>query len=57
MDLFSLIVLLLIVGVVLYFFPVDGTIKNIILCLIVIAVLLTVLHGFGTFGGHPHWNW
>lgn len=52
MDLSGLIILLLIIGVVLYFFPIDGTIKNIILCLIVIAVLLSVFHG-----GSGHWNW
>lgn len=56
MDLFGLIALLLIVGVVLYFFPIDGMIKNIILCLIVIAVILTVLHGLGGFNSwHGHW--
>jgi len=57
MDLFGLIVLLLVVGVVLYFFPIDGTIKNIILCLIVVAVILTILHGSGTTSGHRYWNW
>lgn len=50
MDLISLIVLLIIIGIVLAFFPVDGTIKNIILCLIAIAVVLSVVHGFGGFG-------
>lgn len=56
MDLFGLIVVLLIVGVVLAFFPIDGTIKNVILCLIVIAVILSIAHGFGGFGG-GHWRW
>lgn len=51
MDLAALVVLLLIVGVVLYFFPIDAVIRNIILCIIVIAVILTMFHGFGT-GGH-----
>jgi len=50
MDLGGLILLLLIIGVVLYFFPIDGMIKNIILCLIVLAVLVTLFHGYG--GGH-----
>lgn len=57
MDLYGLVVLLLIVGVVLFFFPIDGMIKNIILCIIVVAVILTVLHGFGSFGSGPHWRW
>ncbi len=52
MDLLSLIIVLLIVGVVLYFFPIDGTIKNIILCILVIAVILALFHG-----GSSHWNW
>lgn len=58
MDLMGLIVLLLIVGVVLAFFPIDGTIKNIILCLVVIAVLVSILHGFGVTSGHRYFpNW
>jgi hypothetical protein len=57
MDLISLIVILLIVGVVLAFFPIDGTIKNVILCLIVIAVILTFAHGYGGWGGARHWSW
>jgi len=56
MDLLGLIVVLLIVGVVLAFVPVDGTIKNVILCLIVIAVILTLAHGFGLFGSRS-WRW
>lgn len=52
MDLMGLIVLLLIVGVVLAFFPIDGTIKNVILCLIVISVILVIAHAFGWFGAH-----
>lgn len=57
MGLSELIVLLLIVGVVLYFFPIDAVIKNIILCIIVIAVILAVVHGPGGFSGHRYWNW
>lgn len=57
MDLGGLIVLLLIVGVILAFFPIDGTIKNVILCLIVVAVLLSFVHGFGWYSGTPHWRW
>ena len=57
MDLIAVIALLLIVGVVLYFFPVDPMIRNIILCLIVIAAILAVAHGFGAFGNiSSHWN-
>lgn len=54
-ELLGLVVILLIVGVVLHFFPIDGTIKNLILCLIVIAVILVIAHGFGLFGG-GHWS-
>ena len=57
MDLMGLIVLLLIVGVVLALLPIDGTIKSIILCLIVIAVILTVAHGFGWLGSSTHFHW
>lgn len=58
MDVFGLIVLLLIVGVVLAFFPIDGTIKNVILCIVVVAVILALAHGFGWVGSGPrHWNW
>ena len=57
MDLFGIVIVLLIVGVVLAFFPIDGTIKNIILCLIVIAVILSFAHGFGYSSGHRYWNW
>jgi hypothetical protein len=46
MDIMGLVVLLLIVGVVLYFFPIDAMIKNIILCIIVIAVIVALFHGF-----------
>jgi len=54
MDLGGLIILLLVVGVVLAFFPIDGTIKNIILCLVVLAVLFSIFH----FNGHYHYiNW
>lgn len=56
MDLGGLIILLLIIGVILAFFPIDGTIKNIILCLIVIAVILSFSHGFGWTGGHRYFN-
>lgn len=51
MELLSLIAVLLVVGIVLYFFPIDPTIKNVILCVILVAVVVTVLHGFGAFSG------
>jgi hypothetical protein len=54
MDLIGLLLILLIVGVVLAFFPIDGTIKNVILCIVVIAVILTLFHAFG--GSSPHWH-
>lgn len=56
MDLMGLIVLLLIVGVVLAFFPIDGTIRNVVLCIVVVAVILTLAHGFGWFGGSAHFR-
>ena len=37
-------------NVVLAFFPVEGTVKKLILCLIVLAVLFSVFQGFS--GGH-----
>ena len=56
MDLFGIIIVLFIVGVV-PFFPIDGTIENVILCLIVIAVILSFAHGFRFSSGHKYWNW
>lgn len=53
-EMFELVLLLLIVGVVLFFFPIDGTIKNIILCIIVVMVILTLAHGAGMT---PRWKW
>lgn len=47
MDLGGLIVLLLIVGIVLAFLPIDATIRNIIIGLICIALVLTLFHGSG----------
>ncbi len=55
MDLTGLIFLLLIAGVVLAFVPIDKTIRNLIICLIVIAVIVALLHGNP---GHWHaWSW
>ena len=52
-----LLVALVIVGVVLAFVPIDQTIRNVIVCIIVIAVILTVAHGFGWIGGTRHFVW
>ncbi len=52
----GLIVFCLIVGIVLAFVPVDGTVRNIIVCVLVIAVVLSLLHGFGVTSGTRHWN-
>lgn len=57
MDIGGLIFILLIVGIVLAFVPVEGTIKNIIIGLIVIAVVIAVFHGFGGFGMYSPRHW
>lgn len=56
MGLLELIGLLLIVGIVLALVPIDATIRNVILCLILIAVVLALFHGFGAFTGWRR-NW
>lgn len=56
MGLGALIVLLLIIGVVLFFFPVDPTIRNVILCIVVIAVILVLAQGFGWLPA-SHFSW
>lgn len=56
MDIGGLIILLLIAGVILALVPIDATIRNIILVIIVIAVILSFSHGFGWSGGYGrHW--
>lgn len=51
----SLLVLLVVVGVVLYLvervIPMDGTIKIIIRCVVLLAVLVYVLSAFGLLSG------
>ena len=54
MDFFGLILLLIVVGVILAFFPIDGTIKNIILCLVVLAVVFALFHGYSA---HQYFRW
>ena len=56
MGIGGLLILLLIIGVILVFFPVDGAIKNLILCIVVIAVLLVLAQGFGWMPAH-HFKW
>lgn len=51
MTLLGLIAILLIIGVVLALFPVDGMIRNVIIALVLIAIILAIFHG-GYFG-----NW
>ncbi len=56
MDLLSLVVVLIIIGVLLYlvnaFIPMDGKIKQIINVVVIIAVVLWILSLF--IGGLPH---
>jgi hypothetical protein len=49
MTIVGLIVLLLIVGVIVGFVPMDGTIKQIIVAVVCLAVALWLLDYFGLF--------
>jgi len=55
MDLVSLIITLVIVGVILWaintYIPMDGKIRSILNVVVVIAVILWLLRGFGLLGG------
>lgn len=58
-GLISVIVALIVVGLVLYLInmiPMDGTIKQIIRIVVIIAVIVWLLQTFGLLGsiGHPH---
>jgi hypothetical protein len=54
MDLVTVIITLIVVGVVLWainrFIPMDGKIKNILNIVVVIVVVLWLLQGFGLIG-------
>jgi low temperature requirement protein LtrA len=56
MDIISVVVTLIIVGVILWavntFIPMDGKIKQILNVVVVIAVILWLLSGFGLLGGN-----
>jgi hypothetical protein len=49
MSLVGLIVLLLIVGVIVGFVPMDGTIKRIIVAVVCLVVAIWLLDAFGLF--------
>jgi hypothetical protein len=53
MNVVSLVVVLIVVGVILYlvnrFIPMDGKIKSILNIVVVILVILWLLNGFGLF--------
>ncbi len=51
MTLAGLVLLCLILGAILYFFPMDGVIKNILLCILVIIAIITIAHALGWTGG------
>lgn len=57
MPLLGVIVVLLIAGVVLAMFPIDPTIKKIVIALLVIAAILAIAYGFGVFEGNPRLGW
>ncbi len=55
MDLVSLLILLIVVGVILWlvntYIPMDGKIKNILNIVVVIVLVLWLLQAFGLLGG------
>lgn len=58
MDPIGLLFILVIVGVVLAFVPMDGTIKNIIIGIIVILLVVWLFQAAGAFsyGSGNHWR-
>jgi hypothetical protein len=52
MTIVSLILFLCVVGVFLYFFPIEGVLKNIILCVVALVALYTIFSLF--FPGNVH---
>ena len=58
MDLFSLVVVLIVIGVLLWavnsFIPMDGKIKQILNIVVIIAVVLYVLSLFSGYFPHIH---
>ena len=54
MDLITVVITLIVVGVLLYginrFIPMDSTIKNILNIVVVIVVVLWLLQGYGLIG-------
>ncbi len=56
MSLIGLLVVLIIVGVGLYLvrlIPMDATVQKIITALVILAVVLWLVEGFGLLGGYP----
>ena len=57
MDLITIVIILIIVGVLLWlantYIPMDGKIKTILNIVVVIAVILWLLQAFGLFSGAP----
>jgi ABC-type long-subunit fatty acid transport system fused permease/ATPase subunit len=55
MDLISVVVVLIAIGVLLWavqaYLPMDPTIRRVITAVVVIAVILWLLQGFGVLGG------
>ena len=58
MDLVTLVIYLIVVGVLLYlvntYIPMDGKIKNILNIVVVVAVVLWLLTVFGVLNRMPH---
>ena len=53
----GVILFLLIVGIILALVPMDATIKNIIIALVLIFVVLSLFNGAGGYNHGIHFNW
>jgi hypothetical protein len=57
MSITTLILLLLVIGILLYFLPLDAKIKQLIIILVVLGVVCWILNAFGVFkklSSSPH---
>lgn len=56
MGLTELLIGLVVIGVILALVPIDRTIRDLILILVIIAVLVILAKGFGLIGSYRHWT-